>query len=532
MFNILIVDDESKTRDSIEKYIPWIRLGVDEVKTAKNGLEALEITANFQPDILLCDIRMPKMDGIELASIIRQRFPCCKLIFLSGFADKEYLKSAIHLKALQYIEKPIDINEIVSAISEAVTLLQDEHDKKRDELQMKNDLSQSSHLLRNQITLALISSDAKVVDSTLITFARALDFPASTAYLCASIPLKWSASVEHNEKNLIRSSILQLLSNEYDGDTCCLLSGIRTENDEIILILANHPMTTSQGIPPVFSMILKKLRDLALGKYAVCMGIGTSENKITSLHASYSFAAEAAKLSFYNGYWKIYTNSPRFRKDYTLKDSFHDQFRTLLQTDLTDAEKLINGITTELRSSKNIDPDTVRNIYSGLLLEGLHTAETMLLPDYSVKSKMASMIQELLHCRTLAEISETVVDNIRSILNTNLEKGISNQKVLEVIRFIHRKCADPGLNIQAIADHAFINQTYLCTLFKKITGRTLNDYINETRIENAKLLLKDSHVKLLEVAQLTGFSDPNYFATIFKKYAGCTPTQYRNGFLS
>ena len=120
MLNILIVDDEKKTRDGLVKHIPWNKLGNFTLYEAENGLQAIEKAKEIHPDIVISDIRMPKMDGIEFAKQLRELYPQCKIIFFSGYSDKEYLKSAISLKAISYIEKPMDIDEISAVIKETV----------------------------------------------------------------------------------------------------------------------------------------------------------------------------------------------------------------------------------------------------------------------------------------------------------------------------------------------------------------------------------------------------------------------------
>ena len=120
MLNILIVDDEKKTRDGLIKHIPWTKLGNFTLYEAENGLQAIEKAKETHPDIVISDIRMPKMDGIEFAKQLRELYPQCKIIFFSGYSDKEYLKSAISLKAISYIEKPMDIDEISAVIKETV----------------------------------------------------------------------------------------------------------------------------------------------------------------------------------------------------------------------------------------------------------------------------------------------------------------------------------------------------------------------------------------------------------------------------
>ena len=118
MIKLIIVDDERVTRESLRDYIPWAELGIESVLTARNGTEALTLFESNRPNIVLTDIRMPKMDGIQLAERLREIEPRCKIVFLSGYADKEYLKRAIQLQATSYVEKPIDREDLLVKIRE------------------------------------------------------------------------------------------------------------------------------------------------------------------------------------------------------------------------------------------------------------------------------------------------------------------------------------------------------------------------------------------------------------------------------
>ena len=120
MIKVLIVDDEETVRNGLQKYIAWDRLQIDVVLTAQNAEEALEIVDTEHPDIIISDVRMPRLNGIELCTLIRDRREECRIIFLSGYADKEYLKSAILLSAEEYIEKPVDIGALEECLSRTV----------------------------------------------------------------------------------------------------------------------------------------------------------------------------------------------------------------------------------------------------------------------------------------------------------------------------------------------------------------------------------------------------------------------------
>lgn len=129
LIRLLVVDDESATRNGIIRHLDWRQLGVGLVEEARDGLEGLEIARLLHPDIVISDIRMPGMNGVEFTTHIRDLYPECKIIFLSGYSDKEYLKAAIQLGAINYIEKPINIDELQETVKRAVELVQSEKHK-------------------------------------------------------------------------------------------------------------------------------------------------------------------------------------------------------------------------------------------------------------------------------------------------------------------------------------------------------------------------------------------------------------------
>lgn len=117
---LMVVEDEKVIRNGLLKHVPWQKLGVWEVQAAENGEKALELAETFHPDIVLSDIRMPGMSGIELCRTLREKYPEIEIIFSTGYADKEYLKVAIDLHAVGYVEKPVNANLLAENVKEAV----------------------------------------------------------------------------------------------------------------------------------------------------------------------------------------------------------------------------------------------------------------------------------------------------------------------------------------------------------------------------------------------------------------------------
>jgi two-component system response regulator YesN len=120
----LVVEDEKTPRELLRDLVPWAKHGFDPVDTARNGLEALEILEAGGVDLVVTDVRMPKMDGIELAVEVRRRWPDCVLVFLSGYSDKEYLKTAIRVQAQDYLDKPIDLTQVEASVAQAAATVQ------------------------------------------------------------------------------------------------------------------------------------------------------------------------------------------------------------------------------------------------------------------------------------------------------------------------------------------------------------------------------------------------------------------------
>ena len=128
---LIVVEDEKIIRTGLLKHVPWQRLGVSEVEAAANGEEALAKTENFRPDIVLSDIRMPGMSGVDLCRKLREKFPEIEIIFSTGYADKEYLKAAIDLHAVGYVEKPVNVKLLSENVEEAVQRVRERRKQKK-----------------------------------------------------------------------------------------------------------------------------------------------------------------------------------------------------------------------------------------------------------------------------------------------------------------------------------------------------------------------------------------------------------------
>lgn len=153
---LLLVDDERFTREGIYSLTPWKELGIDEVITAEDGEDGLEKALLFAPEIILTDVKMPRMDGVDMSFKIREKFPDCSIIFMSGYADKEYLKSAIRLSAVNYIEKPFQPEELHSTLRIAAEKYRSQAARENSANELTHKLNLSLPAIRTKIAIALL----------------------------------------------------------------------------------------------------------------------------------------------------------------------------------------------------------------------------------------------------------------------------------------------------------------------------------------------------------------------------------------
>lgn len=175
---LLLVEDEEYTRNGIVKSINWSELGIEKVYTAEDGFEGIEVARSCYPDIVLADIRMPRVNGLEMAKEIRQLSPHCALVFMSGYSDKDYLKSAIHLSAFDYVFKPLDLKELNDTLIKAVDYVK-QNCKKQEIIST----------LKHQELATLLIQD-RVNNDDLIRLWRQYDLPLEQNLLYHTVMIK------------------------------------------------------------------------------------------------------------------------------------------------------------------------------------------------------------------------------------------------------------------------------------------------------------------------------------------------------
>lgn len=521
---LLLVEDERLTREGIRNDVGWERLGIMEVMEATDGIHALSITEHFRPDIVLTDIRMPRMDGVGLATELRRNYPKCKIIFMSGYADKEYLKAAISLKAVSYVEKPIDIDELRDALESAAILCKEEKRHLEREAVAKETMEASRALVKQEIALQLIGD---AYESTLLSSRLEIaEFPLSLTAPCVTVLLKIVAP--QPSPNHI-SAILE---------TCIATSGLRylcAAKNELHFVLHLFGTDGAQLDPFVLRNVCHSLSSALNGHYSrYSITAGDIVDGYVLLKPSYTSAVVRMQEAFYRHPCSVatkdYEAAPPSVSDIDAKRQVIKEMHEALHNErFAELESLIRRLTDFLRQRPDELVSATKEIFYRFMLEMDGFANQRGMSLFPSSAETDQPWELLLQSHYLDDVEDAVLLKLRQLMEA-VTSGGKGGLASRIMKFIHEHYADERLSVGEIGDRMEMTSSHLIAVFKESTGTTIKQYLMEYRVEKAKELLTSDRLKIFDVASQVGYKDGEYFAKIFRKFTGLTPSAYRERF--
>ena len=504
---LLLVDDEYHVRQKILSRIDWSALAIDTLHEADNGESAYQYALKNKIDILLSDIRMPHMTGIELAEKIRNLYPNCVILFLSGYSDKEYLRSAISLHALHYIDKPIVIDQVTQALQDAceychqLTHSEDfAHSIQREQLTRllctpQPDSTETDRLLRECDISPLSFCDSRTI---LIQFYASDHVPGSFQ--------------SHLEALLSQCKVNYLLAEHHD-------------NLFILHLLSSDDTLVSSYTNGFLQTLLQRV--LYLAEPDSCfIAVGTLAKNRTELYASYQSAVIALQQNFFLGAGSVsYADTNLPPSPPWSEDLSRDTLNALRQKDSDTCFSLLHTMYLFWYEHPGNLVSVVRECYYQLLTQLVRYCQSHHIDFQSAYPKQLwDSIVSAPTLQDLHNIAQNLVQSFLAYTAQNVEAlSISGQ----ICQIIEESYGNPDLGIAYIADLLHLSQSYISQIFKQETGNTINQYIISCRIDNACDLLLTCNEKIADIGKRCGFPDQNYFTKIFKKSTGMTPSDYR-----
>jgi two-component system response regulator YesN len=512
MYKVVLVDDERIITDGMSKVIKWESIGTSLIGTAKNGIEGYEFISQNQPDIVISDIKMPGMNGLELVKKVYENFPEIRFILLSGFSEFDYAKQAMEYGVKHYLLKPCNENTIMDAVREICEELNQKKERESFVENMKQTLEKVLPFAKEQKLKEFVTNIYENSDLNSYQTLFQIDIDTANVRLVlfqleGDFQLEQLFALKNIAENMFGDYIL-----------CCTVG-------EMILILVQD----EGGILNIQQKV-ERIRDTFHQYYQHDCTIAVSESgKLNAANKLYLEALDCLSYRFYLGDGTIIT-----KKDIALKNEkdkvefyYDDQkFCRLVKSGSWDeVEKEITSIFSTFIDLR-IDIYGTKSYVIQLFNAMIRLCDPQCMNNYLMK---LPILLELDTIQNMRSFFENIAMEITSTFYQQ-NKNKHSTTISKVIEIIEEHIGDPNLSLQWVANEMlYMNADYLGKLFKKETGEKFSNFLTRIRIEKAiEMIETESDVKIFELAEKIGFGDNSqYFSQVFKKQTGFTPSEYK-----
>lgn len=494
----LVVEDEKTPRETLRDLVPWADHGFTAVDTARNGVEALALLEAAGADLVVTDIRMPKMDGVELALQVHERWPATVLVFLSGYSDKEYLKTAIRVQALDYLDKPIDLDQVGAVVARAAEVLR-----------AGRSLEGLGPLRRQALAQALMSatpSSGPWEDRFSRGPLRALVLDPGPGAGPEWLP-----------------QALALINGDQAPQRAFVAAplGLRS-----VAVLGDRTLEPVSDLDTLLGPLLEALDGLD-PRVRARVGVAPSVSGPDRLGAALADAEAALADAYYRPDLRIFPVRPPSDRVFELPPETPAAWRASLGR--KDAAAVLRQLETlEQRAAAIRDPQRDRVVRTWV--EALSVCLEFV-PGWGPaerKARLDRLAADLAAAPSSQAAAETARDCFSRLFLVPPEDLAVADRVQRARNFIEGQYTDPDLTVDGVAAHVGYSESYFCTVFKQALGVTVKDYITQVRIDRAKAYLWEADPRsIADLAQRVGFRDPNYFSTVFRRVTGTSPGAYR-----
>lgn len=534
MYSILLVDDEQYIRESIIELVQWEKKGFFILGEASNGEEALEVMEKNVPDILITDIRMPVMDGIELSRRIREKHPSVKIVFLSGHDDFDYAVSGIKLNIIEYLLKPISINDLELMLGQVREALDEEKREVNDLKRIETEYLENFQGIKMSFLVSLITDNYKEVPEIeikkLIETYRLNLKGAQNVLLNVNIDkstLK-KGQTENHDLEMMKFSlanVIRRISSKY------LNGEVFNFTSNIVVMLSD----SKENIELYKDIIVKEISESTQKLFHFSVRIGVSEEYDSLSGAKPAFQSSISALNYGLIMKK---NKEVYISDIEmigLEKMIFDEANEMKLISLIKigSKKELYLFTDELFRGFDNNNQTHLQIFLMELYVSVLKAYKSVIPIYDTDMlQRIQMVSDIHHYQEIEEIREwfkefclTVIDSIQS-----QRKKKTDSLAKKSYDYLVDNYKEPTISLKSVSKQMAISPSYFSSLFKKENGISFTNALIKIRMEKAKEHLLTTDCKVVEVALVSGYTDQHYFSYCFKKYFGVSPNKIRETF--
>lgn len=521
---LLIVDDEEHLVESMIASISWQEAGINTVLSAHSGKQALDVMSKEYADIVVTDVRMPGMNGIELIGAIKRKWPQTVCMLLTGHAEFEYAQEGLKYKVSHYLLKPVKDAELLASVKEAADALLAEREQMRAYLQSQAMIHRNLPSLRSNLLNNLIQGrqwqERKLAEQLLL-----YDIPFSVGDTMSLMLIRIEDHYKRYDPSEMSimgfavTNIVEELLEGCDSWSCEDLYGH-------ILFMVNH---SKEGLNnQSLELLADEMRRIVnqLLHLTISVILSPSGAFPSSVEDLYQRCVTTVRSQIgYDSDFVVRLNGTNVKSASHVVAALYSPplFAHLLEAGNWEAarEKL-DKIFHEWRTKYNGSNEHLSEIHYSLKSAFSYFVHKggRLLADYRLHEDT-----DMKNAGELEYWAMSMLDRLQEEMNMELSES-RHSLVAQVQLFVQEHLSE-DVSLQAIADDVHMHPTHVSKVFKRETGENISEYLLRLRLEKAVFLLKDSRYKVYEVANHLGYKNPTYFIKVFKEHFGVTPQEFR-----
>ncbi|MDO4978106.1 MAG: response regulator [Eubacteriales bacterium] len=527
LYSVLMVDDEDEVIQIIRRKIPWEELGFVVCGQAKNGIEALEMVEELQPDVVMTDIKMPYMDGLEFASQLKEKYPDIRIIIFSGFDEFEYAKQAIGLEVEEYLLKPMDAVEIRRIFEKVKTSIDAKRDLQKNIEHLEKYYEKSLPILQEGFLSSLI--EGGIPEEQMKSYLEEYHIHFDSPYYAVTIVhTSLKSTPKGMSPRLYQLSVRQLLELGSFTERNHYIFNYRNNIVSITEFQTKEEISKYTDICDRFCKAAKRSLNAV-----VSIGIGKIVDSLNELSLSYQGAREAVSYRTIFGAGNAIniieidpkSNKLQLKENNSIEEIFK-QMKMGSEDDLLSAvEKYmasLHRVNLNLQDLHFSLMDLLSSLYRFLQNNEVNTN--------MIQEESGDIYGSLLQMDSLEDIGNWLRNtslNIRKVVQEQ-RKSKTGSIVRNAENYVKEHYNNPELSIDLVCSELGVSSSYFSTIFKKETGKTFINYLTEYRMKEAERLLMEEDEKKYIIAEKVGYLDPSYFSYVFKKWFGMSPMKYKN----
>jgi len=511
VYKLLIVDDEAIEREAIKFIIEKSTLTFEAIEEAENGQEAVGTAAIFKPDIIMMDIKMPGMNGIESAKVIKKIKADTKIIFLTAFNEFEYAREGIKIGVEEYIVKPAVNERIIEALRKIIDGLEKEKQEKETINETENKLEKIAKHLEREFFFSIITGEMQ--KEQIEECMRFMGIHVTNGFgvviqPCYELLADQSTFRRQMVQNRIQHHLEKMMRKAYRNWYIIL------RNEDIYMMVFEKEEITlaiNRKQLPEQLLQMEKILFGTQGK-SLQFGLGKSKHKLENLWQSFSEAKHLCREKLKKDTKKLENISLEKLIQYIIEGNqveINQEIEEIYQK-VIERTKDVHGIKVKIYEHIIMMNHAIEERLPNPLEGDRHLFEAIMATETISQGKrlFKNYVHTLMDLIGKERLSGTTI--VMNQLITHLKENYSQ-----------------SITLEQLAELSGFSSCHLSKVFKKHTGMNYSDYLAYLRVDMGRKMLTQSKKSVKEISQMVGYSDPNYFARVFKKYEKITPTEYR-----